>query len=263
VPFTLAHPAAAVPLARPLGRWGVVSALVIGSLVPDLGYLLFLPLPRTLTHGVLGLLVFCLPVGAGVYLLFHRVLAEPLVALLPASFRDRLHPLLHARPRPAWGAVAVSLVAGAGTHLVWDSFTHRSGFFVQAFPALQELLFSIWRYPVYGFKVLQHGSTAIGFALLARWTARWLRRTPAAPPDPALRLPAVLRRGVVLGVVVVAMAVALAAAAERPPKRVNLGALSSSVGAGVPAGMGTVSVGLLLYCVAWQAARAARRDTAA
>ena len=35
MPFTFAHPAAVVPLLRPLGRYGVLSALVIGSIVPD------------------------------------------------------------------------------------------------------------------------------------------------------------------------------------------------------------------------------------
>jgi hypothetical protein len=35
VPFTTAHPAAAVSLHRPLGRFRVLSTLILGSMTPD------------------------------------------------------------------------------------------------------------------------------------------------------------------------------------------------------------------------------------
>jgi Domain of unknown function (DUF4184) len=63
MPFTFAHPAIAVPLLRPLGCYGVLSALVIGSLAPDLAYVLPLSVPRHKSHSLTGLLWFCLPVG--------------------------------------------------------------------------------------------------------------------------------------------------------------------------------------------------------
>ncbi|MSQ59664.1 MAG: DUF4184 family protein [Betaproteobacteria bacterium] len=40
MPFTIAHPAAALPLLRPLRGFGVLSALVIGSMTPDFPYFL-------------------------------------------------------------------------------------------------------------------------------------------------------------------------------------------------------------------------------
>ena len=47
MPFPLAHPAAVLPFRRYCSRWLNFPALVIGSLVPDLGYL-FPPIQRSL-----------------------------------------------------------------------------------------------------------------------------------------------------------------------------------------------------------------------
>ena len=41
----------------------MLSALVVGSVAPDLGYLLYLAPAGTVSHTVAGLFVFCLPVG--------------------------------------------------------------------------------------------------------------------------------------------------------------------------------------------------------
>lgn len=86
LPFTFSHPAAVLPLRR----FGDLSALVIGSMVPDAGYLLILELPRQLTHGCLGLIVFCLPVGLALYGFYHGLLRRPFLALLPDGVRLRL-----------------------------------------------------------------------------------------------------------------------------------------------------------------------------
>jgi Domain of unknown function (DUF4184) len=62
VPYPFAHPAAVLLLARPMGRFAVPSALVIGSVIPDLWY--FLPfVGREASHSPAGLFWFCLPAG--------------------------------------------------------------------------------------------------------------------------------------------------------------------------------------------------------
>lgn len=47
------------------------------------------------------------------------------------------------------------------THVVWDAFTHNTGYFVMKIPLLQIELRSI---PLY--KYMQHGSTCVGLLLL-------------------------------------------------------------------------------------------------
>jgi hypothetical protein len=182
MPFTLAHPAAAVPLLRPLKRFGVLSALVIGSMTPDFPYFLPGEMTRHQAHSFAGLFYFCLPYGLLVYVLFHFVLKHPLIALMPDAIRDRLlHlcPSLWKLPAASLPAVFLSLLFGAATHVIWDSFTHPDGVMVQTIEALRTYLFSIQGAKFYVFNLLQHSSTLLGTLLLTWWSARWLLQAPA------------------------------------------------------------------------------------
>ncbi len=190
MPFTLAHPAAALPLKRFLGRRGVPAALVIGSLVPDLPY--FLPLSehasRTFAHRPLALLWFCLPAGCALWLLFEAVLRQPLTALLPTALRRRLPEAGgFAWREVAWPSVALSALLGAATHLAWDSLTKEQSPVLEVVPALRVGLFPVGGDTLHLYRLLQHASTVAGIALLALWTARWWRRTPARPALPVER----------------------------------------------------------------------------
>src|SRR5580765_1974558 len=117
--ITLAHPAAVLPLARMLGGYGVLSALVIGSVVPDLPRFVPLPFERDHTHCLAGVFFYCIPLGLAIFCLFHRVIKRPLAMLLP----DRLRGPIASYCAPHWGLpyfgaipVLVSLVFGAATH---------------------------------------------------------------------------------------------------------------------------------------------------
>ena len=79
MPYPFAHPAAVLPLARPMGRFAVPSALAIGSVVPDLWY--FVPFAdRADSHSLAALFWFCLPAGLAAYALFHLLLKQPLTS---------------------------------------------------------------------------------------------------------------------------------------------------------------------------------------
>jgi hypothetical protein len=156
MPYPFAHPAAVLPLARPLGRFAVPSALAIGSMAPDFWY--FVPfVQRPESHSIAGLAWFCLPAGLVLYTLFHLLLKQPLIALVsprlgcytPAAVPDA--PLR---------AVVLSLLAGALTHLAWDGLTHSDDEAVQ------------------GHNWLQHASTLAGTLVLAWWAVRKLRQAP-------------------------------------------------------------------------------------
>ncbi len=176
MPFTLSHPAAVIPLRRPLGRWAVLSALVIGSMAPDFAYFLGVQSLRASTHTLASIAWFSLPLGWIAYLGFQFVLKRPAVFLLPRGFRSRFDaaPKLHAF-WPVTGCLAI----GALTHIGWDSFTHDSGALVQRLPWLRQLGVELWGVPVVSYKILQHGSTLLGIAAIAGSVAAWLGRTPA------------------------------------------------------------------------------------
>lgn len=256
MPLTFAHPAAAVPLAKPLGRWGVPSALVIGSMVPDLFYLL--PLPRASTHSLAGLFWFCLPVGILVYGLFHAALRDPLCALLPASWQRRLgHRELStaSSTRRNRLGVAISILAGALTHIVWDAFTHGDGLGVLVLPILSRLIVTISGYDLFVYKLLQHGSTLVGVVLLASWTARWVGR---ADPPGAAPLPTFAPRTRVLiagGLLAGGALIGILLSAEHAPDEMSLGALQPYVGRVARSILQSLACAILLYGAAWHLVR--------
>ncbi|HVL34415.1 MAG TPA: DUF4184 family protein [Burkholderiales bacterium] len=181
MPYPFAHPAAILPLVRPLGPLAVPSALVIGSVVPDAWYFFSPLLQREHTHGLAGLFLFCLPAGVAAYFAFHLLLKQPLLELAPPPLAARLaRYAAPGLPRVRWSAVLVCLLAGASTHLAWDALAHLHS-------------------------LAQHASTLLGSAVLAVWIWRKLSRTPPAPLSaPALSEPQ--RAAVVAALLAVAAA---------------------------------------------------------
>lgn len=176
MPLTPAHAAAALPLARALPRLPL-AALVIGTMAPDFEYLLRLAPRGSFGHTLVGLLVFCLPIGLSAYGVYGRLVRPALLGLLPAGLATALAP----RRSFGLGAVAVALLCGALSHVAWDGFTHEGGWAVKRWTVLRAPLLS--EVPLY--KLLQHGSTVVGAAVVLAWIATWLRRQPSS----ALRYP--------------------------------------------------------------------------
>src|ERR1700691_4288634 len=189
MPFTLSHTAAVLPFARPLARWRVLSAVLIGSMVPDFG--LFLPWPwqpeRFETHSALALLTFCLPVGLTTYWLFQYLIKTPVLELLPDGAHSRWQPF--AAParigtRRHWILAACGILAGAVTHLVWDGFTHEGARGVRMIPALDDPIVAIGGRELAAYRLMQGGGALMGLAVVLGFVASALRRGGEPPISP-------------------------------------------------------------------------------
>jgi hypothetical protein len=182
MPFTVSHTAAVLPFRRWLRRPGILAAAVIGSMAPDFD--LFLPvwLPRSETHGRLALLTFCLPLGLVAWLLFQALLRPALLQLAPdrwwSWWRQRAAPDLGAWR--TWLLTAVAVTGGAVTHLVWDGFTHEGARGVEMIPALEVESLNLAGHPMRLYRLLQHGSSVVGLAIVCWIVWRWHRVLPAA-----------------------------------------------------------------------------------
>src|SRR5579872_1927354 len=132
MPFTLAHPAAVLPFRRYCPRYFNFPALIIGSLAPDIGYCFGRLRVDEFSHRFVGSLGFCLPVGLLMLGMFYG-LRHPIVGMLPASQRKVFLPLCE-RPPGSLLAIIISLLIGAWTHLLWDSFTHKNGWLAVHLP---------------------------------------------------------------------------------------------------------------------------------
>jgi hypothetical protein len=184
MPFTFAHPAAVLPIVRSLGRYAVLSALVIGSISPDFAYIIPISFSRYQSHSVAGLFLFCMPVSLIAYVVFHKFLKGPLLSLAPPSLFRRLGEFVKgysSLPSANWLSILLCIFFGAITHLFWDTFTHRGAIGVKMLPFLQETAFYIGSYPVYIYKLLQHGSTIIGLGVITWFFLRWMRTATVRP----------------------------------------------------------------------------------
>jgi hypothetical protein len=177
MPFTLAHPAAAIPFLR---TRLVPSALVIGCMVPDFEYFLRFAPEGGFGHTLPGVFVFDLPVAFIALWLFHAYAKEPLYTWLPESVRRRIRlgpAALPVRNIAQFTLVLLSILIGVATHILWDSFTHRGFWPYRHWQFLHRTVLL----PVLGMteylRVLQHASTLFGFVVLLLWFRHWYRRT--------------------------------------------------------------------------------------
>lgn len=271
MPFTLAHPAAVLPMMR---RPLVGLALVCGALAPDLPYYVRatrLPVSAqswyepftnaTASHSVAGLLTVTLPLGLVLYLLVLAA-TPPVVWLTRGRWGgETLHPVgagddetvaaTHG-PGARWVWVPVSLVLGAATHLLWDSFASSDGFLAHQSATLNTTALAglTW------IDLLQHGSSVIGLAVIAvvLWRRRRVFVSDGAPP---------LRRTYwaiagLLGVGVLAGAVSVAATFDPTVAPSTLALVESVLTRALLGGGAAVGVVAVLAVAIWWVARLGR-----
>lgn len=196
MPFTLAHPAACVPFVR---CRLLLSALVAGSLAPDFLYFATLSTASKFGHTLPGVFVFSLPAALVALWLFHAVLKQPLLSLLPESHRRRLTSAageFRFGPPRRFALIVASVLVGIVTHVAWDGFTHSYGLVVKQYPVLAAPLGGLDHVRVC--MVLHHASTLVGAILLGFWYVRWLRRAPIHPDEPDLKIAPAAQRAIVL-----------------------------------------------------------------
>jgi Domain of unknown function (DUF4184) len=170
MPFTLAHPAAVLPLRRI--RLLRTVPLVIGAMTPDVPYYLPWRIARYIpqvTHTFAGSFTIDLPIGLSM-LLMVWLLRVPLAA--PPGGRAGIKCLtalerFGSRPMN-WVLAPLSLLVGAWTHIAWDSFTHADGWMVSRVSALSAPV-TFFSYTGELCHVLQYASSVLGLVALAIW----------------------------------------------------------------------------------------------
>jgi hypothetical protein len=254
MPFTISHTAAVILLSR---RRLVTSALVIGTMTPDLAYFCHLEgFNRAWGHTMGGFFIFCLPVGLIILFGFHKFLKTPLFALLPSYHQQRLLPYLQDLPYKSWRAILKSLVSlGIGTlsHLAWDSFTHSHGFIVANVVALHQPVAEIAGGKIFVFSILQHGSTVLGLAAVVLWYLGWCKKTLIHP----YRIPISLQLPPTTRVVILAVMaggfffLGLLIAFLRLPDSWTLHLVRKMAERFAIISMFVISMEIVLYCVIW------------
>jgi hypothetical protein len=203
MPFTPAHPAVVLPFLKLNPRYVSGTALVFGSVAPDFEYFFKLSVDSIYSHTVAGLFWFDLPVVFLLSWVFHSVVKYNLVDNLPSFLRSRflflkdISFIASLKRYPV--AFTVSALAGAGSHIFWDSFTHANGFFVKELPFYDGRYIPLdgVNYPFW--YAMQHLSTFIGLLLICIYIAFM----PAATVKPDSKNRKLYYWGLVAGTAVV------------------------------------------------------------
>ncbi|WP_246383246.1 DUF4184 family protein [Nocardioides stalactiti] len=239
--MTLAHPAAVLPL----GRTGLpMTALAVGSMVPDIPLFLGWVHGYDVTHSLLGILVVDVVLTIGVVALWTVLLRDAVVDLAPAGVRERLAERGRLTARQ-WLLVPLAGSIGAATHFAWDSFTHPGRWGPEHIAWLRADHAGL---P--GLKWAQYASGVLGLAVVT-WAAVRHLRSLAPARDP--RVPRVLPREVLPAVLLAAAAVGLVSAARSIPQGFHAMAFN-----GVVDSLIAVTVLGVGACLVWQAVRQSR-----
>ena len=278
VPYTLSHPAFAVPLRR-LGL--PATALAIGSLTPDVplwadaigggAVLETIGLTYAFTHSRTGVLTACLAFGLALWA-WWLVVRAPLYDALPKRWltgasgatlsssrgMEAKEPgVVGGRRRPTgapvrWFAAVAGLWIGAASHALVDELTHEGrwahsnvAWFAQEHAGLA------------GVKWVQYVGSIGGALIVAGYVLWWLRArrrvaeegAAASGTDSFVGRPA-MRAGVAAGIAGAAI-VALSAIAAEPFSHAVFRALSAGVRVG--------AAGATIGAVAWHVSRGTRR----
>ena len=169
MPFTFAHPAAVLPFKYLPKHWFSLTGLVIGSLTPDFEYFIRMRVKSTHSHTWSGLFWFDVPLGLLLVLAYNGFIKNSLTDHLPPFLYKRFIAFkkISADHHSFYQfiIIAISVLIGAATHIIWDGFTHPSGYFVQTIPMLSNTI-SLGDYHLYVYKFIQHTSTIIGLVII-------------------------------------------------------------------------------------------------
>lgn len=165
MPFTFSHPAIILPLTYLPKRWFSLTGLIIGSLMPDFEYFLRMKIKSDFSHTLEGVFLFDLPLGILTAFVFHNIVRNNLFDNLPIFLKSRLVIFKdfnwNIYFKKNWLIVIFSIIIGTFSHILWDSFTHDTGYFVQKIEIINQSVDLFDKYiPI--LKILQHSSTFLG-----------------------------------------------------------------------------------------------------
>lgn len=168
MPFTFAHPIVVLPFLK--RKYFSATGLIVGSIVPDFEYFLKMSAGGQHGHTLAGMFYFDLPLSFVLALVFHSFIKETFLDNCPTFLQNRFVDLrqfnFKAYLKEHYWIFMYSVLLGAGTHLMWDSFTHSGGFMVTQVEFLYKtkVPFQGVRYPLW--YSLQHFFSVSGLIIM-------------------------------------------------------------------------------------------------
>ncbi|TDD94584.1 DUF4184 family protein [Flavobacterium cellulosilyticum] len=168
MPFTFSHPAIILPFLK--NKKLSATALIAGSMSPDYEYFFRMKGQLEFGHTFLGIFLIDLPLGLIVMFAFHGLIKKVFIENSPVFLQERLQELKEFNWVQYFKSnvftVLISFFLGAFSHLLWDSFTHSDGFFVERFPFFYYEVGSFSVYVIAIYVIAQYVCSLIGLILI-------------------------------------------------------------------------------------------------
>lgn len=169
MPFTISHAAIVVPFSNTSRKYLSATGLIIGSMVPDFLYFIFLNPYFNSGHLWWGVFVYDIPLAVLLAYLYHDVVKPVLLPYLPVWAGGRLQLFRsfnwNSYFRQHYLVVISSVIIGVLTHFFLDAFTHGEGFFVTCAAFLQRDI-TVWQHPMKMWYLMQYLSSIAGLLIL-------------------------------------------------------------------------------------------------
>ncbi|MCM1989225.1 DUF4184 family protein [Oceanirhabdus seepicola] len=168
MPFTFSHAVVGFPLKKKYSKHFSLLGLILGSMAPDFLYFINLKPSGYFGHTLLGFLILNLPLCLLLNYLFTEHIKDSLITHFPKKIQSYFSNCYKQKSNYSMKSMIIfcySALLGMVTHVFWDSFTHKSGYFVDKYSFFKESL-NLMNHNIPVYKILQHGSTFIGALII-------------------------------------------------------------------------------------------------
>ena len=215
-----------------------MTALVAGSMVPDIPLFMGWDQGYEVTHSLIGVMTVDIALTLGVLLVWVTAVRDAVVDMAPEPVRLRLPERARLTGRE-WLLAPLAAVVGVTTHVFWDAFTHSG-----RWGSRHVMWLSTEHAGLLGMRWLQYVSGVLGMAVVGWVAVHHLRSLPRAP-DP--RRPSVLPAFVMRAVVALSGLAGLVSAVLALPNGLHAMAFFGVVNSVI-----ALVLWGLIACAAWQ-----------
>lgn len=167
MPFTFAHPAIILPFAK--NKKLPLSALVIGSMIPDFEFYFQLREVEQIGHNTIGIILFDIPAGFLMLFLYHHYIKRYLRTILPDAVLYKCNTLVYNFKFNQKNLFSLNnllaLLIGISSHLLLDLFTHHYSFLINYVPQLNQTI-GFFNYSLPLFQVNQILLSIVGLLIV-------------------------------------------------------------------------------------------------
>lgn len=170
--FIIAHPVAIIPIYSRWSRFLSLPALVIGSITPDLEFLLPYHSSSESTIFWLKIVEYYLPLGLLISFVFLKLLYQPTVFITPNLILNRLRVRIEI---PGLFSLLLSVFIGVITHHFWDYLVLQSHLMGNIYPPISKILGKMTQIGIPFPIIIEYLGTLLGFIFITRSVKRWVK----------------------------------------------------------------------------------------